>query len=108
MQSVSYILLEYGCPECGERIESLEPRSEPAQAVVHCGVPAPRVLSAPRVKTPLYSVAKAGREDSKPAPGQYNTQGIREGMRLTEWRAKRAAERKRENRDRWHKWVKDL
>jgi hypothetical protein len=104
--NVSYILLEYGCPACGERIESLEPRSEPAQSVIHCGEPAPRVFSAPHVKVPLVTVSRAGREDSGPPPGAYSTRAIGDGMPVHKWRAERSKRRRRDARDALHKALK--
>jgi hypothetical protein len=102
---LSYILLEYGCPECGERIESLEPRSEPAQAVTHCGVPAPRVFSAPKLKIPLFSVER-GKSDPPP-PGAFDTRGIRDGMPVTRWRAERKQARRKAKVEALHKALKE-
>lgn len=89
---MSYILLEYLCGVCGERFESLEDRGNPSKFQYHCNSKAPRVLSAPRVKAPLVTVERAGRED-RAASGVASTRPLAEGMSTSAWKAARRQER---------------
>lgn len=84
-----WIVREYHCDQCGERIESLELRG--AGALVHCGVLALPVVSAPKVRTVYANVARGKNE--RPPP--LSTAAIADGMPTGEWRQKRAALRGR-------------
>lgn len=87
---MSYILLEYECRACGERIESLESRAAPSRIVPHapCNAVAVRVISAPKIATQWATVTR-GKSDPPP-PGALDTRALADGMKRSEWRAQRS------------------
>jgi hypothetical protein len=90
---VSYVALDYLCPECGVTFESFEKRANPASELPHCNSLAPRVLSSPMVLTQGVSVTRSSRSDGPP-PGAIDTRPLADGMKHSDWKAKRRAERK--------------
>lgn len=90
---MSWIALEYLCPECGTIFESLERRSDPAASLPHCNSMAERTISCPMVITQGVNVTRSvGRSD--PPPGAMSTQAIADGMPTGEWKRKRSEQRK--------------
>lgn len=91
---MSFILLEYRCPECGASIESLETRAAPAATVPHCGASAARIISAVsgRLKRGEVTTGKNG----DPPPGVIDTRPLADGMSVHEFRAKHRAKRVKE------------
>lgn len=91
---MSWICLEYRCPS-GHTHDSLEVRDEPSThiACATCGEKAKRILSAPRIKTPLFSVVRgSGPEEHN--PNIPDTSLLADGMSRKEWRAKYAPPKK--------------
>lgn len=92
---MAYVLLEYACRSCGARYESLEARSAIAKKLPHppcgCAAVADRVVSAPKVKTCWASAVTTAKSDGPPGPAAMDTRALGEGMKLSEFRAKRSA-----------------
>lgn len=85
---MSWIMLEYGCPSCGLRFESLEPRCEqPGELECECGATAPRVMSAPLGRMKLGEVTR-GKSDPPP-PHVMDTRPLADGMPLKEFKRQR-------------------
>jgi hypothetical protein len=80
----SFILLEYLCPTCGQRIESLETRAAPSTQIPHCDTLAPRVPSAVHGRVKAGEVV-SGTSDERP-PGVLNTEPLADGQPYSEWR----------------------
>jgi hypothetical protein len=97
---VSYVVLDFKCPECGVTFESFEKRSAPASELPHCNSLAPRVLSSPMVLTQGVSVTRSSKSD--PPPGHLSTAAIADGMPHGEWKKARKAEREKRRKA----WVK--
>ena len=93
---MSLILLEYLCPVCDARLESLEDRAAPRTSIKHCGRPAPRVISAPRVRIPLASVDRA--KNDRPPKDSLGTHLLADGMPHSEWKARRRKARSDQRR----------
>ena len=90
---MSYIALEYRCPECGEVFESFEERADPSLSLPHCNSTAPRIMSCPMVITQGVNVTRSvGRSDPKP-PGAISTEAIADGMPVHKWKAERSKQR---------------
>lgn len=84
---MSWIMLEYQC-SCGDRVESLERRSDPSSSIDHgCGEMAVRCLSAVRGSVKLGEVTR-GRSEPPP-PEVLDTRPLADGMPLAEFRARR-------------------
>ena len=99
---MSYILLEYECPNHG-RFESFQARSDQAASLLcpSCHARSERAISAPKVGTVWgYAATKAKSNDPHPNPVVLNTQPLADGMKLSEWKKQRrefrAEERRRE------------
>jgi hypothetical protein len=86
---MSFILLEFLCPTCGERFESFEDRKQPRRAIAHCpGRMSQRVISAPRVQMPFVTVERGTSQD-RPATA-LDTRPIADGQSKSEWRKQRS------------------
>jgi len=88
---MSWVIYEYLCPSCGQRLESLEQRSTAAVALPHCGTQALRVPSAISGRVKIGEVGR-GKSDERP-PGVMNTEPLADGMGYKEWRKGRRAGR---------------
>lgn len=88
---MSWFLAEYACRRCGERIESLEPRSAIPPTLPHatCGGVAERAISAPKVRTVWAEPVSRAKSDERPGPATFDTRAIADGMPVAEWRKRR-------------------
>lgn len=117
---MSFILVEYVCPGCGERFESLEERPAPTEKIHRCGYvesSAPGVLqkgplrphhagngidrvkwgkaelaiSAPKPQIVSRPPTPVARGKSDPLPPRaLNTSPLADGMKYREWRKRRS------------------
>lgn len=85
-------MLEYLCETCGERIESLERRADPAASLPHCDGRAVRVPSAVTGRRVKISEVTRGKSDERP-PGVLNTEPLADGMPRSEWKKRQRAGR---------------
>ena len=98
-----WFLCEFLCESCGQVHESLEKRSAiPGAIDCPCGSKAERCISAPKVKTPLITVA-TGKSDPPP-PHVLDTRPLAEGQSYSKFKA----ERRKYHRDRTYAKVKQL
>lgn len=81
---MSWIMIEYLCPTCGQRFESLEDRAAPSAQLPHCEAQAARVLSAVRGRVKIGEVRR-GKNEERP-PGVLNTEPLADGQPYADWR----------------------
>lgn len=89
---MSWLMLEYVCPWCGARFESLEPRANPATSLPHCGGKAKRAVSAVKFK-PHYGAVTTGKNDAPPQHA-LDTRPMADGVNMYEWRKASRAKRR--------------
>lgn len=92
---MSWIAIEYWCPSCRCRFDSLESRSDIPSRKPHrvCGTPSDRAISAPLPKVQLATVTR-GKSDPPPA-NVIDTRPLADGMPVKEWRRQYRAKRRR-------------
>lgn len=95
---MSWIMLEYLCPSCGLRVESLQRRGDEAEIIAHCDTSAKRVISAPLGRMKLGEAVR-GIGGERP-PTALDTRPLADGMPLKEWKRQR---REKAVKDRWAK-----
>lgn len=83
---MSWIMLEFACPECGEVVESLEKRSAQPESIDHCGTQAPRTLSAVKGYMSNKCVASTPSTMGERPPNHVSTERIAEGMSTKQYR----------------------
>lgn len=96
-------MLEYLCPTCGQRIESLEVRRAPAAWVEHCGTRAERTVSAVRGRVPIATVERGS--GSERPPYAMDTRPLADGMSKGEWKAGRRKERHERRERQIRRWL---
>ena len=85
---MSWIVVEYQCPSCRKRIESLEQRP-PRDKIEHCLVDAPRVLSAVKGYVDHVTVSTSSSGQTERPPGTLDTSGMADGQTRSELKAER-------------------
>jgi len=85
---MSWIVVEYLCPACGIRIESLEARP-PRDVIEHCFQEAPRVLSATYGHVDHVSVSTSSSGSSEKPPDSMSTVKMGDGQSREEFKAER-------------------
>lgn len=98
---MSYVVLDYLCPECGETFESFERRASPSASLPHCNSQALRTLSSPMVLTQGVNVTRSSKSD--PRPGALSTAALADGMSMSDWKRARKAEREKRRKA----WIKE-
>jgi len=99
---MSWLMLEYLCPCCGERFESLESRGNTAGWLTcpdeSCGAQAAPVISATHSGTVYGAAATTGKSDPPP-PWAMDTRAIADGRQSPEqWRVERREKRRASQR----------
>lgn len=99
------MLRDYRCHACGETVEHLLGRDEPAPPCA-CGGELEPVISGGHVRVPLVTAVSMGRSD-KPPPGAMDTRPLAEGQPYAEWRADRKKVHDQRRRDRVHQVMRE-
>lgn len=86
---MSWLMVDYACPACGTRSESLEKRDQvPAARRCSCGKRAERAISAPAVKLQRVFAVSMGKSDPLP-PHVPDFRTVGEGEPVADFRARR-------------------
>ncbi len=86
--AASLIARDYMCPEHGP-FDALAARDSEDEQPCPCGMPSPRIDSAPAVHTQFVVSGSQGKSDAKPHHMSMDTRPLAEGMPLGEWKAQR-------------------
>lgn len=90
---MSLIASDYLCSDHG-RFDAIVERDASGAApssiaCPSCGAASDRVLSAVRLKFPLFQIATRGKSDPAPSPYYLDTEPLADGMELEEFTARR-------------------